>query len=315
MIKIEEVKRVIAHPNADKLDLIAIDGYQYVTQKGLYNPGDYVLTIPEEHDVSNYPIIMEEYNILEDGIVRRVKLRDQISQGIIVSEELLEQMGFQMDSLPKGEDLSELLKIPEWIRPIPPELVDVIEHYKHPLTLYQDCVYPAVSDIKQGDSVVYTEKFHGSQCNIILTGGMRYISSKGLLKDKFVFLQGVKNKYTLAADKLDLSWVNPEDYVQIVGEVIPFFKGYSYGRTDAEMLIFAIYINGEYRDPHRLLKGKDCVPVINAGPFDGDFAYNGPKYSLLDENTLCEGWCIAKEGCKPVKVKSPYFLKKNVGEE
>lgn len=315
MIKIEEVKRVIAHPNADKLDLIAIDGYQYVVQKGLYNPGDYVLTIPEEHNVSNYPIIMEEYNILEDGIVRRVKLRDQISQGLIVSRELLEQMGFNIDSLPKGEDLSELLKIPEWVRPIPPELIDVIEHYKHPLIIYQDCVYPAVSDIIQGDPVVYTEKIHGSQCNIILTEGKRYISSKGLLKDKFVFRQEVENKYTIAANKLDLSWVNPEDYVQIVGEVIPFHRRYSYGYKEPEMLIFAIYINGQYTDPHRLLEGEGCVPVMNAGPFNGDFAYNGPKYSLLNEDTLCEGWCIAKGGSKPVKVKSPYFLKKNVGEE
>lgn len=335
MISIQPITNIIPHPNADRLNLINLGGYQYISNKDTgYKLGDLVLTIPEEHDVSKYLDIINKYfNINQDGIVRRMQLRGAISQGIIVSAELLAEMGFNINELPVGEDLCEVLGIPEWVRPIPPELIDSIESYKHPLAKFHDCVYPAASTIPEGAIVTVTEKLHGTQCNLIKdTEGNIYVSSKGLLKSKFVFKQDVDNIYTKAVNKLisNNPWLkesnndrlkNREDYIQVVGEVIPAQKGYSYGYTEPTFKVFGLYINGKYIPYYRnYFSEEDCVPLVYEGPLKPEhYTYDDKtnRYSLLDDKTICEGYCIAgryKE-YNVIKVKSKKFLDKNKGEE
>lgn len=332
-ISIQPITNIIDAPNSDRLVLIQLGSYQFIADKAMnYKLGDLVLTIPEEHNVSKYlPILNKYFNIPEDGIIRRVSLRGNISQGIIISPDLLSEMGFDINQLSINEDLCELLEISEYTRPIPEELLEVIEVYKHPLVKFHDCVYPVVSKIKIGDQVLITEKIHGSQGNLIKNKeGNIYISSKGLLKDKFVFQQEIENAYTKAFNKLlkNNNWIiESKDYIQVIGEVIPFQKGYSYGFIEPTILVFGLYINGKSVDYRNYFNKQDCVPLIYEGELKEEhFSYDDKtnRYSLLDGKTICEGHCISsvssipisngEDKSKPIKVKSGKFLSKNKGE-
>lgn len=46
IVEICEVNDVEKHPNADKLDLVSVKGWQCVAQKGEYQIGDSVVYIP-----------------------------------------------------------------------------------------------------------------------------------------------------------------------------------------------------------------------------------------------------------------------------
>jgi RNA ligase (TIGR02306 family) len=321
-ISIEQITNIIPHPNADKLNLLCLGGYQFISNKEMnYQLGDLVLTIPEEHDVSAYlSILQEPFKLKDDGIIRRMQLRGSISQGIIVSADLLAEMGFNINELPVGTDLCETLNIPEYIRPIPPDLLDKVEHYKHPLAKYFDCVYPAVGNLSIGDNIVITEKLHGTQVNYIIQDGQIITSSKGLFKSKMVFKSDVNNEYTLGATELGLlNKFNPVDYVQVVGELIPYFKGFNYGLNTRKVYIFVVYINGQpltYTEIKTLFPN-NVVPLVYEGPLlETHYDYKlskGPKLSLLDGKTLCEGYCISN-GDKVVKIKNPKFLDKNAEE-
>jgi RNA ligase (TIGR02306 family) len=324
MISIQPITNIIPHPNADKLNLLNLGGYQFISNKEMnYQLGDLVLTIPEEHDVSAHlSVLQEPFKLKDDGIIRRMSLRGSISQGIIISSDLLLKMGFNINELPIGTDLCETLNIPEYIKPIPEELLEVIESYRHPLLHFHDCVYPAASNIAIGDNVEITEKLHGTQINILIDNTITnkvYVSSKGLLKSKFVFQQGVDNIYTRCANKLikENPWfTGGTNYIQIVGEVIPAQKGYSYGFTEPRILLFGLYVNGQYTNYREFFSHEDCVPLVYTGPLKEEhFTYDDKvnRYSLIDGNTLCEGYCITDGKNKTIKVKSPKFLSKNAG--
>jgi RNA ligase (TIGR02306 family) len=321
-IFIQRITNIISHPNADRLNLLNLGGYQYISNKDMnYQLGDLVLTIPEEHDVSAYPQLKEPFRLQDDMIIRRMQLRGAISQGIIVSSELLAEMGFNIEDLPVNTDLCGLLNIPEYVRPIPEELLDVIEPYKHAFVKYHDCIYPAASLIPMGSDVSITEKIHGNQCNCIIdTTSTVYVSSKGLLKSKFVFQQGVDNPYTKAVNTLLESnpWLKESnDYIQVIGEVIPSHKGYSYGFTEPTFLVFGLYINGVYVNYREHFPDNNCVPLVYTGPLlEEHFAYDDKanRYSLLESKTICEGYCITDGKHNTIKIKSRKFLDKNKGE-
>jgi RNA ligase (TIGR02306 family) len=321
-ISIQPITNIIPHPNADKLNLINLGGYQYISNKEMnYQLGDLVLTIPEEHDVSAYlHILQEPFKLNDDGIIRRMSLRWAISQGIIISSDLLLKMGFNINDLPVGVDICEMLNIPEYIRPIPEELLEVIESYKHPLLHFHDCVYPAASNIAIGDDVEITEKLHGTQGNVIIHEGNIYVSSKGLLKSKFIFQQGIDNIYTKAVNKLiknNLWLKDSKDYIQVIGEIIPAQKGYSYGFTEPTFIVFGLYINGNSAEYREFFNPEDCVPLVYTGPLlEQHFIYDDKanRYSLLDGKTICEGYCITDGIHKTIKIKSKKFLDKNTEE-
>ena len=116
---IERISQVRNHPNADKLDLVQILGYQCVTQKGLYKKNDIVIYIrtdailPEE----DWAI---EYKKYSPKRIKAVRLRNEWSQGIIVSIDLVKQ--YLPDNLEIGQDVTDLLNIVHYEPPVPQQL-------------------------------------------------------------------------------------------------------------------------------------------------------------------------------------------------
>lgn len=121
---IELIGEVRPHPNADRLDLVKVLGFQCVTQKGLYKGGENIVYIRPD---ALLPVEKwtEEYRKYSPKRIKAVKLRNEWSEGIIVPFEILPQEiqdRLTADGAYIGQDVSELLGVTHWEAPTPQDL-------------------------------------------------------------------------------------------------------------------------------------------------------------------------------------------------
>ncbi len=248
----KEKIELFTHPNADSLELGKIGSYQVVVQKGLYKNGDDVVFAPEKSVLTGQlKTEYEKYLIGPNSDrVKAVRLRGEISSGIIIPRQLIADF----DSIVAGDDVSEQLGITKYEPPIPVELAGKVKTFDMPFVGSHDCeqanVY--VNNLIDGERVIITEKVHGSQFILAhnIPTNETIVSSKGLLKDGFTIEETESNSYWAAAkndDIINLIRLNWSDdvVVQIFGEVIPVQAGYAYGQTKPTVRLFDIRINGE----------------------------------------------------------------------
>lgn len=120
MFKVEvvQIDDILDHPNADRLELAQIRGWQTVIAKNYLKKGDLAIYIPID---SILPIEVESKIFgasskikLHKSRVRTIKIRGAISQGMVVKPEVL---GLQSKSLECGMDLTEVLRIQKYEPP------------------------------------------------------------------------------------------------------------------------------------------------------------------------------------------------------
>jgi RNA ligase (TIGR02306 family) len=119
---IELIDTVNPHPDADRLDLSMVLGYQCVTQKGLYVGGEKIVYIRPD---SLLPIELwtESYRKYAPKRIKAVKLRGEVSKGIIVPFEILPQdIQDKLATMNVGDDVSELIGVTHWEEPQPQDL-------------------------------------------------------------------------------------------------------------------------------------------------------------------------------------------------
>jgi len=115
---IEIISEVKAHPNADRLDLVKILGFQCVTQKGLYKGGEKIVYIRPDAVLPLEPWT-EDYRKYSPKRIKAVKLREFWSEGIIVR---LNQLPIDISGKEVGEDVSELIGVVHYEAPQPQDL-------------------------------------------------------------------------------------------------------------------------------------------------------------------------------------------------
>ena len=247
----KEKIELFVHPTADLLEIGKVGNYQVVVQKGLYKTGDEVIFVPEKSVLTGQ--IKSEYeNYLagsDKNRVKAVRLRNEISCGIIIPESLAPNF----KSYKVGEDVSLDLGITKYEAPIPSQLAGKVKSYDMPHIGSHDCEHAGVylNDLVKGERVVISEKVHGSQ-NIIahnLDTGETIVSSKGMLKNGFTIEESDDNTYWMAVknDGLIQKIVDnfKEGVVQIFGEVVPVQGGYSYGQTKPTVRLFDVRLDGQ----------------------------------------------------------------------
>lgn len=159
VVEVCKITEVFNHPNADRMDLARIKGWQCCVKKDQYKAGDIVVFIPPDSDIPKELAerlgIMEYLGGKKKNRVKTVKLRGEISEGIIIPNEL---------SWPEGTDVAEYYGITKFIPPVRasagdagPEDVNFmrltdIENIKN---------YP--NTFAEGQMVAITEKVDGTQ--------------------------------------------------------------------------------------------------------------------------------------------------------
>lgn len=134
LASIRVIKEIIPIPNADSIEIAVIGGWKVVVSKGKHTPQEHVVYF----EIDSFLPIRSEFEFLrgssykkmgeQEGFrIKTIKLRGQVSQGLIMSLDDLPEMkkcyansiGYFWD---EGEDVSELLGVVKYDPPMPPEL-------------------------------------------------------------------------------------------------------------------------------------------------------------------------------------------------
>jgi len=154
------IREVKPHPNAERLELAMVKGWQNVVGKGTFKEGDVVIHVPPDAMVPRP--LAEEWGVApylawkkteEKGRVRAARLRQEMSYGFLVPND----MGAEI-----GTNLAEHFGITKWEPP--PIVGDGDQDHPHPLFhKYTDVEnlqnFPDL--FEPGEEVVATEKIHG----------------------------------------------------------------------------------------------------------------------------------------------------------
>jgi len=286
-VSVEKIA-IEAHPNADALELARVGDYRSVVKKGQYKTGDLVAYIPEQAVVPEN--ILAELNLTgrlagkQKNRVKAIRLRGVLSQGICYPAK---------EDWVLGQDVTSDLGIVKWEPPIPTQLAGEVWNAGINKCIRYDIEnlkrFPDV--FKDNEQVVFTEKLHGTWCQLgIMEDDSLVVASKGLGAKGLAFKENDKNKNNLymriarhlnIVNKVRKVYPNNEK-VFVLGEV--FGRGVqdlSYGsNTDKDdtpgFRIFDIYVGnpgeGRYED-HATLEvicsklNLDRVPVLYVGPF------------------------------------------------
>ena len=131
--QISEVRRI---PDADKICAYVVDGWTVVDSIGKYSVNDLVVFCEIDSWIPSTvaPFLTKpgkfpkEYNGVEGERLRTVKLRGQISQGLLlpidcttISDTISDGEG-NVISVSEGDDVTEFLGIKKWERPLPTQL-------------------------------------------------------------------------------------------------------------------------------------------------------------------------------------------------
>lgn len=246
-----EINHVEDHPNADRLSIVRIGGFNCISAKledgsHRYSAGDLVVYVPEASVLPEWMLKQMDFWKDDKGTlagsngdrVKAIKLRGIVSQGVLY--QLEHKMGGWVlnadndrvqQTVQLGQDVAELMGITKYEPPIPIGMAgevcnlygktgkfDVENHQRYP-DLFRD-----------GEPVVATEKLHGTFAAFCywpglnhpeLLNGNWFAYSKGLGAQGLVFKNNEANVNNLYQRHLVNSKIVPnvERWVQQVNNL------------------------------------------------------------------------------------------------
>jgi RNA ligase (TIGR02306 family) len=132
MATVRRVDAVYPIPDADAIEVAVVGGWKVVIKKGEFKAGDLAVYCEIDSWIPNElaPFLSKgseprEYNGVKGERLRTVKLRGQVSQGLLlpitVMNPRMAELGEHLDNA-EGFDCSEWLNIQKWEAPIPAQL-------------------------------------------------------------------------------------------------------------------------------------------------------------------------------------------------
>lgn len=205
---IELIGSITPHPNADRLDLAAILGFQCVVQKGLYKGGEAIVYIRPD---AVLPIEKwtEDYRKYSPKRIKAVKLRDQWSEGIIVPFDILPEetqaklsQVFAPGGSGIGTDVSEIIGVTHYEPPAPNDIqAKGGLPYSIPKTDEERWENYSDSKIPYGELVDLTLKTDGQSASY----GFELVDDKFFILGRSLELHEIfENNYTAHIARYDL---------------------------------------------------------------------------------------------------------------
>ena len=326
IVEVCRIEKVLAHGNADALELAQIKGWQCVIPKGRYAMGDLVTYIPID------AVIPAEHSdrwgftkYLSNGRVRCAKLRGEPSFGVIVD---LEDAAW-----PEGEDVKDRYGITKYVPPIKLGAGDAAP--SHPLfPEYTDVEnlrnFPAV--FTEGEEVFATEKLHGTSCRLGLIEGEEMAGSMSVrrarpesLADSLYWQPMQIEGVTALLERLGQEARQVILYGEVFGSKI---QNLNYGLVGTlGFRAFDLLVDGKFLDSAAFFEtcaefGVPTVPLLYRGPYALDTIKalsEGPTTLAADH--IREGVVVkpARERTDPKigrvclkYIGDPYLFAKNV---
>ena len=271
-------------PNADKIELVTVDGWNVVVAKDVgHKVGDLVIYC----EIDSFLPIREEFEFLrkssykkmgdvEGFRLRTVKLRGQVSQGLILPMSVLNPPDTNIYVTPfEGLDVTEMLDIVKYEPPIPAELAGKVKG-AFPSFIPKTEEFRIQNLTKEYEEWKYqskhqfyvTEKLDGSSATFYVKDGEFGVCSRNL-----ELLETEGNTFWKVARELDLEnkmkslgknislqgeligeGIQGNPY-KLKGQTIRFFTGYDIDKRERIGFIHFIVMLMDMRLEH--------VPVVN----------------------------------------------------
>lgn len=297
-VLVEKIDDITNHPDADRLSIVKIRGYNCISAKlpdgsHSYNVGDLCVYVPEASIVPNY--------ILKNGFwdddknkgilagsngnrVKAIKLRGIVSQGILlrVTNNTISNETTSL-VVKHGDNVAEHLGIVKYEPAIPTFLAGQVASKSEFMFNYDFENIKKYPDTFNVDDVIsITEKLHGTHIRIIITNNEIMTTSKGQGSKGLVLKNNEENANNV--------------YVKILNQYMDTFKQiqYDYFQTYGEfkLYIFGEVIGGSIQDLSYGFK----EPVLKVFDVfhedyynDIDFGYFIKKYELPIVPLLYQG--------------------------
>ena len=282
MATIRKIDNIQAIPGADAIDVATVGGWKVVVKKGEFNPGDFAIYCEIDswipHNIA--PFLTKgrepkEFNGVKGERLRTVKLRGQISQGLLLPLHPYTQQIAREDEM-EGMDVSDILTIQKWEMPIPTQLQGEVQG-AFPAAIPktdQERIQNLSKEIKQwcdqGLLFEITEKLEGSSCTFYLDyQGVFHVCSRNLdlkpSETNAFWRVAIKNDVERKMRQAGLLGV------AIQGELVgPGVQGNIYNLADTEFYAFDVFSGTSYFAPgvrRAILTQLDIkhVPVICIG--------------------------------------------------
>ena len=339
MATVRRIDTINPIPDADSIECAVIGGWKVVTKKGEYKPGDLAVYCEIDSWIPNElaPFLSKgepkEYNGIKGERLRTVRLRKQLSQGLLlkingdgpigVAYHIVKKDGYRAYIM-EGDDVSEMLGIQKWEPPVSAQLAGQIKGNfpGHIPKTDQERVQNLSKELEQYADQVFevTEKLEGSSMTCYMINGEFGVCSRNmdLKRDenntfwRVAIEQGIENKMrTLASDNY-----------AIQGELIgPGIQGNIYNLNKHTFRVFDIYDidAGEYVFPetrHQIVEalGLTHVPLIGFLAIQANMDYlleTAEGKSLLNDKQEREGLVYkAAQGQFSFKaISNKYLLK------
>lgn len=274
---------------ADKIEVATVGGWKVVCQKGLYEVGDLAVYFEIDSWIPNKvaPFLTrpEHFPKVFEGVegerLKTVKLRGQLSQGLLIpiSEINKDPAGPMLCTLglEEGMDLTEILGIKKWEKPMNAQLAGVCRGNFPSLIPKTDQervqnLKREIESARHGHFEV-TEKLEGSSMTVyrmVVDGEMQF----GVCSRNMDLRETEGNSFWATARKNDIEakMIAVDEFwsFAIQGELIgPGIQGNIYKLSEPKFFVFDVYDiqAGEYIPPDARRElidrmGLDHVPVI-----------------------------------------------------
>lgn len=289
LASIKKITSIVSHPNADRLDIAYIDGWQSIVKRNEYSVGDLVVYCEiDSHIPLSLAPFLEKGNKVRtvngiDGVVlKNIRLRGEISQGLILPLSVLPET----IDIEEGLEVTEILNVTKWEPPQPASLGGQTKG-NFPAFLSksdQERVqnlpdYFTHEWFKDVDWEV-TVKLDGSSMTVYLNDGAFGVCSRNLELE-----EDETNTFWKVANRLQLKDVltNYDKNIALQGELIgEGIQGNHEKIQGHDFYVYDIYFIDErrYALPHERLdvlnaishQDLNHVPIINTSVRLGDFS-------------------------------------------
>lgn len=275
VIKITEVR---AHPNADKLDIIPVGGWQAVVKKGQFSEGDLAVYIQPDYMV---PTARPEFSFLaKEGKdahrLKAVRLRGALSFGLLIP------VPDDVVPVEPGKCVMEALGIVRY-QPPTKEFRGGGDDQELPEA---ECptVYAPKFDIEsiqnfldaftEGEEVIVTEKLHGANARYLYHAGKMFIGSRTRwLKPE------ASNIWSRALTDEMRTWCEAHPDTTLFGEIYGPVQSLKYGLTEPTFSAFAALHRDVWVDLGELSASLSnaavkLAPVLYVGPYNFEYIAN-----------------------------------------
>lgn len=185
LARIAEITDIKPIEGADAIECAVVEnGWNVVVKKGEYQKGDVAIYCEVDswipHELA--PFLSKgheprEYNGVKGERLRTVKLRGQISQGLLLPKTILDEKGlWPLAGNPIGHDLTKQLDIQKYEPPIPAEIAGQVEGMFPsfiPKTDQERCqnLYDEIFTEHYNEAYEVTIKLDGTSCTIYYKDG------------------------------------------------------------------------------------------------------------------------------------------------